>query len=386
MNSRERIQTTLNHQEPDKIPLDLGGNQSGIHVQAYKRLIEHLGITDENIQYSDFVQQLVIPCEELLERFHIDVRYIRPLGGMVRIQDHEPQYVGKFVGVYDQFGCFWGESAEKDVEQILYYDPAIFPFAKFTTVQEIENFQWPDGTDPTPFKGLRDYTKHMYKNRSFALSTPPIGCIYEYTTFLFGFTKVMRYLRRKPELLVAAMKGLLKYWSDYATTFLSEVGDFLDVVCINGDLAEQNGPIINPKMYREAIVPIEQQLTNLIHTLTPAKINYHCCGSVTAFIPTWYSMGYDVYNPVQISAFDMEPCSLKKRFGKEITFWGGLCDSQSTLPFGTPESIRAEVRQNFSCFKSRGGFVAAPIHNITAEVPAQNIVSMFDAAIEFQEY
>ncbi len=97
-------------------------------------------------------------------------------------------------------------------------------------------------------------------------------------------------------------------------------------------------------------------------------------------------MGYDVYNPVQISAFDMEPCSLKTRFGNQISFWGGLCDSQNTLPFGSPDAIRDEVRHNFSCFKPGGGFVAANIHNITAEVPAPNIVSMFDAAIEFREY
>ena len=86
MNSRERVQTSLNHREPDKIPLDLGGNQSGIHVKAYRRLLDYLGIVDNNIQYADFVQQIALPCEELLERFQIDVRYIRPLGGMVKIK------------------------------------------------------------------------------------------------------------------------------------------------------------------------------------------------------------------------------------------------------------------------------------------------------------
>ncbi|TFH30757.1 MAG: hypothetical protein E4G98_01455 [Promethearchaeota archaeon] len=386
MNSRERVQTSLNHREPDKIPLDLGGNQSGIHVKVYKRLLDYLGIVDNNIQYADFVQQIALPCEELLERFQIDVRYIRPLGGMVKIEDHKPQYSGKYVGVFDQFGVFWGESAAKDVDQILYYDPVINPFDNFTTVQEIKNYNWPDGTDKTPFTGLRDQAKSMREKTNFALSTSPIGCIYEYTTFLFGFTKVMRYIRRKPELLVATMKELLKYWSDYSITFLNEVGEFLDVVCINGDLAEQSGPIINPKMYDKTIVPIEKQLADLIHSLTSAKINYHCCGSVPAFIPSWSNMGYDIYNPVQISAFDMEPCSLKERFGEKITFWGGLCDSQKTLPFGTPETIRKEVRRNFECFKTGGGFVAANIHNITAEVPPENIVSMFDAAIEFRDY
>jgi uroporphyrinogen decarboxylase len=386
MNSRERVQTALNHNEPDKVPIDLGGNQSGIHIRAYKRLLDHLGIVDKNIQWADFVQQIANPCDEVLERFQIDVRYIRPLGGMVSIKDHEPEYVGQFVGVSDQFGVFWGDRAEKDVEQILYYDPVIHPFADFTTVQEIQEYDWPDGTDKTPFEGLRDHAKYMREKTNFALSTPPIGCIFEYTTFLFGFTKVMSYLRRKPELLAAAMKKLLKYWSDYCTAFLGEVGEFLDVVCINGDLAEQSGPILNPKLYDKTIVPLEKQLADLVHSLTPAKINYHCCGSVPAFIPSWNYIGYDVYNPVQISAFDMEPCNLKARFGEKITFWGGLCNTQKTLPFGTPELIRKEVEMNFKCFKPGGGYVAANIHNITAEVPPENIVAMFDAAIEFRDY
>jgi uroporphyrinogen decarboxylase len=82
----------------------------------------------------------------------------------------------------------------------------------------------------------------------------------------------------------------------------------------------------------------------------------------------------------------MEPCSLKKKFGEIITFWGGACNTQKTLPFGTPEQIREEVRENLKCFKSGGGFIGANIHNITAEVPPQNIVAMFDALNEFRSY
>ena len=386
MNSRERVKVTLNHKEPDKVPIDLGGNQSSIHIKAYKKLLNYLEVEDKNIQYADFVQQIVRPCDKILERFEIDIRYVQPLGGMVRVQDMEPLYEGKYVGVYDQFGVFWGDNAKKNLEDILYYDPVIHPFESFTTNREVIDYNWPDGRDRTPFIGLKDYAKKLRDETEYALSTPPVGCVYEYCTFLFGFTKTLRYLKTKPEIIAAAMEGLLNYWTDYVTTFLGEVGSYLDVVCINGDLAEQAGPIMSIKLYEKMIKPLEQKLSNKVRELVDAKINYHSCGSIAQFIPHFSEIGYDVVNPVQISAFDMEPCSLKKRFGEIISFWGGLCNSQKTLPFGTPKQIREEVKRNFECLKPGGGFVASNIHNITAEVPPQNIVAMFDAALEFRNY
>jgi len=386
MNSRERVNTTLNHKEPDKVPIDLGGNQSSIHIKAYKKLLDYLEIEDENVQYADFVQQIVRPCDKVLERFCIDVRYVQPLGGMVRVQDMEPQYEGKYVGLYDQFGVFWGNDAKKDLDEILYYDPVIHPFADFKSVSDIRDFDWPNGRDKTPFNGLKEYAKNLRDYTDFALSTPPVGCIYEYCTFLFGFTKTLRYLRTKPEFIIVTMEELLKYWTNYVTTFLDEVGSYLDVVCINGDLAEQAGPIMSVKLYENMIKPIERKLSKRIHELVETKINYHSCGSVSLFIPHFAEIGYDIINPVQISAYDMEPCSLKKRFGDIMSFWGGLCNSQNTLPFGTLKQIRDEVRRNFECLKPGGGFIASNIHNITAEVPPQNIVAMFDAANEFGNY
>ena len=128
------------------------------------------------------------------------------------------------------------------------------------------------------------------------------------------------------------------------------------------------------------------EISEKIHQISDAKINFHSCGAIAQFIPHFTEIGYDIVNPVQISAYDMEPCSLKKRFGNRMSFWGGLCNSQKTLPFGTPKQIREEVRRNFECLKPGGGFVASNIHNITAEVPPQNIVAMFDAANEFRNY
>jgi uroporphyrinogen decarboxylase len=380
----------LNHQEPDKVPIDLGGNQSGIHIKAYKNLLDYLGIEDRNIQYADFIQQVAYPCEELLKHFNIDIRWLRPPPSL--LPDHfAPEVEGKYQGIRDQFGVFWGDSAEKDLKDILFYDPCIHPLSDAKTVQQIREYDWPHGTDKAPLKGLREQARKLRENTGYAIAAPPLGCIYEYTTFLFGFEKALRHLRMNPELIIATMEKLEEYWTDYATTYLNELkfGDkyYIDIAAVNGDLAAQAGPIMNvEKLYTPIIKPIEQRFSKKIHALAKVKINYHCCGSIPMFIPHFSEIGYDAVNPVQITAHDMEPCSLKKRFGQVITFWGGLCDTQYALPFGSSERVRKETLRNIMCLKPGGGYIASNIHNITAEVPPQNIVEMFAAFEEARSY
>ena len=280
---------------------------------------------------------------------------------------------------------FWGNFADKPLDSHLYYDPVIHPFKDFTKITEINNHNWPDGRDPSNFEGLREAAKNIAET-PYGLVTPPTGCIFEYTTFLFGFVEAITLLRKQPDMILATMRHLLDYWKDYNSGLLEEIGDFVNVICVNGDLAEQRGPFFNPKTYQKLIVPIEKQLIDHIKSIAPVKINYHCCGSTPQLLPHFIDIGYDAYNPVQISANDMEPCSLKERFGEKIVFWGAMCDTQNMLPFSTPEKIRSHVKRNFECLKPNGGFVAANIHNITAEVPPKNIIAMFDAAYEFGKY
>jgi uroporphyrinogen decarboxylase len=390
MNSRERVTTTLDHKEPDKIPIDIGGNQSGINIIAYKKLLEYLDISDNNIQFCDYIQQLALPCEELLQRFEVDFRWLRPPKSL-KPANFSPVVEGKFQGVFDQLGVFWGVSTEKSLDEVIYLEPVIHPFEEMKTVQEIKNYNWPDGKDRSPLKGLRELAKKLREKTPYALTTPPIGCIYEYTTFLFGLSKVLRYLRKNQDLLIAAMEELEKYWSDYATTFLNEIKFgkefYVDIVSINGDLAHQAGPFMNPKeIYEPLIKPIEHKLSKKIHAITPVKINYHSCGSIVDFIPHFIDIGYEVINPVQISAYNMDPCSLKKQYGNVMSFWGGLCDTQETLPYGTTDRIRNEVKHNIACLKPGGGYIASNIHNILAEVPPQNIVTMFDTLRDCRDY
>jgi uroporphyrinogen decarboxylase len=383
MNSKERIITSLAHKQTDRVPLDLGGVVSGIHIQAYKRLLSYLHITDNNIHFYDFNQQIVVPCEAVLERLHIDTRYLH-LPSSLLPESYIPNQEGPWAGNYDQFGVFWGNKADLPLEKRLYYSPVIHPLADMETPQQIHAFNWPDGKDLSIMNGLKEYHQNLRQLGSYAIVSRVLACIYEYTTFMFGLKTAMKHIRRNPALIQAAMEELLQYWTDFATTYLNQIGADVDVIAINGDLAEQSGPLMNPKVYETLIKPIEGEFVNRIRKISKAPINYHSCGSVVSFLPHFADIGYNAANPVQVSATDMEPCSLKQRFGDRIGFWGGLCDSQKTLPFGTPDDVRAEVKRNLTCFAPNGGYVGSNIHNITAEVPAENIVAMFDTAFEFR--
>ncbi|NMC04641.1 MAG: hypothetical protein GYA24_05485 [Candidatus Lokiarchaeota archaeon] len=387
MTSRERVIAALERRQPDRVPIDLGGNQTGIHVRAYKRVLAELKIHEDKIVLSHFTQQLARPCEPLLDRFHVDTRWIRPLAGYMDHERQNPQHERGFVGRFDQFHVFWGQDEKKNTDEILYYDPVIHPLADAQTVQDIDRHDWPDGRDKSPFKGLKEVASRLHERTSYAVCSTAIGNTFETCTFLFGLVKAMKLVRTNPALLDAAMNRLLEYWKDYNTTYLGEIGAFIDVACINGDLASQDGPLINPAFYEKHVKPVDTRLVKHIKSLAPRlKLNYHTCGSVPAFIPHLADVGFDSINPVQISARDMEPSSLKQRFGNRIAFWGGLCNPQATLPFGTPEQVRAEVQQNVQRFKPGGGFIAANVHNITAEVPAANIVAMFDTAFDNAKY
>ncbi|HME53122.1 MAG TPA: uroporphyrinogen decarboxylase family protein [Candidatus Lokiarchaeia archaeon] len=386
MTSRERVLAALNHKQPDRVPIDLGGNQSGIHVKAYKNLLAHLGIEDEHARYSDVVQHIAYPCEELLQRFHADVRYVRPVSNYRDVDDPGLEIEGPFQGIHDQFGVFWGIDASKNLDDILYLDPAIHPLSDATSLHDVDTFPWPDGTDPAPFEGLEDVARQLHEETPYAVSTGTIGNVFEYCTFLFGFVQTLKLVHKNPDVIIATMEHLLAYWKDYNTTFLGKVGKYLDIICINGDLAEQAGPIFRPAFYEQHVMPLDKELVDHVKRLARVKVNYHCCGSVPLFIPHFITAGFDAVNPVQVSAYDMDPCSLKDRFGTEISFWGGLCDTQHVLPFGTTALIRDDVEKNVTCLKPGGGYIAANIHNITAEVPPENIVAMFDAALEFGNY
>lgn len=382
MTSRERVLKALNHKVPDRVPIDLGGFQTGIHKKAYSELIAHLGITDE-ITVLDPVQQLAKPCEEVLERFNIDIRYVcahGPDSFKGRIEQNTRQ--GKlWHDLKDEFGVVWSMPDD----QQLYMDISHHPLAD-ATIKDIEDYSFPDGGDPTRFTGVRRQALKLREETPYAISTGIGGVVYETCWYMRGLERWFMDMLENTDFCEALLEQMLKFWMDYYVGFMAEVGDIVDIVMIGDDLAGQQGPLFSPDFYRKFIKPRQKKLTRHIKSLTSAKIWYHTCGGCAEYIPDLIDNGVDILNPVQISAAKMDPQNLKNTFGKDIVFWGGGIDSQHVLPFAKPDEIREHVRKNLEIFKPGGGYVFNCVHNIQVGVPAENIVAMYDAAYEFGFY
>ena len=379
MTSRERVLAALNHRAPDRVPIDLGGNQTGIHKFAYQALLEHLGINDE-LTIMDAVQQLAKPCEEVLERFHVDTRYVAAGAAA----DFEGTIVtcrrqGRtWHDLTDEFGVRWSMPDD----QPLYMDITHHPLAG-ASIAEIADYPFPKGDDAGRFEGLRDRAMELKNETPYAVVSGISGVVYEICWYMRGLEEWFVDMLRQPEFCEAVLDQTLRFWMDWFRVFLDEVGDVVDVIMIGDDLAGQQGPLFGPSLYRRLVKPRQKRLVQYIRSRTEAKIWYHTCGSCVQYIPDLLDNGIDVLNPVQISADNMSPADLKARFGDRLAFWGGSIDAQHVLPSGSPEEIRQEVRRNLEIWKPDGGYVFNNVHNIQAGVPPENIVALYEAAYEY---
>jgi uroporphyrinogen decarboxylase len=382
MTSRERVLAALNHEIPDRVPIDLGGFQTGIHRRAYETLIEHLGIADD-VAILDPVQQLAIPCEELLERFHVDIRYLVAHGpdsftGGIEQNERDGRL---WHDLKDEFGIIWSMPDD----QMLYMDISHHPLAE-ASIADLDSYPFPKGDDPTRFTGLREKARRMRAETPYAISTGIGGVVYEICWYMRGLERWFMDTIEQPKFCEALLDKTLNFWLGYYTHFMAEVGDLVDVVMIGDDLAGQNGPLFSGEFYRTVVKPRQKRLVQHIKSLTDAKIWYHTCGSCAGLLPELIDNGIDIINPVQISAAKMAPVKLKTQFGQKLAFWGGGCDAQHVLPFASPEEVRADVRASMEAFKPGGGYIFNNVHNVQGDVPAENIVALYDAAFEYGFY
>jgi uroporphyrinogen decarboxylase len=382
MSPRQRMLAALNHQTPDRVPIDLGGNQTGIHKIAYTALLKHLGI-DDQLVIMDAVQQLAQPCEAVLERFHVDTRYIAAKaaagfqGGIV--QNHRDGRL--WHDLRDEFGVVWSMPDDHPY----YMDISHHPLAK-AKLADIAAYPFPKGDDPGRFEGLRQRALLLKNETPYAVVSGISGVVYETCWYLRGLEQWLMDLLAEPEFCEALLDQTLKFWLDWFRVFLDEVGDVVDVIMIGDDLAGQKGPLFRPAVYRTMVKPRQKRLVQYIRSRTKAKIWYHTCGACVQYIPDLLDNGIDILNPVQVSADDMDPATLKARFGERLVFWGGAIDAQHVLPSASPETIREHVRRNLAAWKPHGGYVFNNVHNIQGGVPPENIVAFYDAAYEFGFY
>lgn len=382
MTSRQRLLAALEHREPDRVPIDLGGNQTGIHRLAYQALLDHLGLR-ESIEIMDPVQQLARPSEAVLQRFHVDTRYLAAgpasdwKGGVVQVYRDGRLWHD----LVDEFGVRWS----MPYDQGLYMDITHHPLAN-ATLAEVRAYPFPRGDDPGRFAGLRQRALELRRYTPYAVVSGISGVVYETCWYLRGLQQWFIDMLEQPELCETLLDRVLQYWLDWFRAFLDEVGDLVDVIMIGDDLAGQKGPLFRPDFYRQVVKPRQKRLVQYIRSRTSARIWYHTCGACAGFIPELLDNGIDILNPVQISAEGMDPAVLKAKYGDRLVFWGGAIDAQHVLPYASPEEVRQHVRRNLEVWKPGGGYVFNNVHNIQAAVPAENIVALYDAAYEYGFY
>ncbi len=376
MTSKQRVLTALEHKEPDRVPVDLGGYQTGIMASAYEEVKELLGIK-EKTRILELKQQLAVPDEEALNRFHVDTRYIFPRSALVSEPQKTPD--GSLMAVTE-----WCNQKVIKTPTTLYFEYYDAPLDR-ATVENIDDFDWPDPDLPQRYAGLKEDIEALARNNDFAIVTTLGGGVLEKSWELRGMERFFTDIIDEPEFIEKLFDKILEIEKKLYGNFLSITGEYLDVVQIFDDFGAQHGPLYPPRFFREVIKPREAELIATVKSKTDAKIMFHSCGAVHEFIPDLIEIGVDVLNPIQVSAKDMDTARLKKEFGKDICFWGAI-DTQGVLPFGTVQDVREEVKKRIYDLAPGGGYILSSVHNIQAKVPAGNIVAMYDSAREYGSY
>jgi uroporphyrinogen decarboxylase len=382
MNSRERVNYSLSHREPDHVPLDIGGSDvTGIHRDAYKQLARYLGFK-EDVSICETFQQVALPDEALLQKFEVDVRPIfpnNPNNWDLTLKDS-----GLYTTLIDEWGVEWAMPKEGG----LYFDMISHPLSKLTAITELSKYPCPDGTNPGRFKDLRESARKVAANTNAALIMLPVyGGIFESAFWLRGYQQFFEDLGNNPSMVEAILDMTLQFRLQYWAKALEELGDLIDVIVEYDDLGHGSGLLISPKMYRRFLKPRHRELFSFIKSHSHAAMFLHSCGAIHDLIPDLIEVGVDILNPIQLGAVNMgDTKKLKTEFGKDITFWGGGINTQDVLPNGTPQEVKDEVKKRMDDLAPGGGFIFAAVHNIQPDVPPQNIVAMWEAWKEYGAY
>jgi len=393
MNSRERLLTTLNHREPDHVPFDLGSTQvTGIHLAAYRSLRQALGLPPVEVQLCDYIQQLALPDDDVIQRLGVDVRGLFPLNS--HTPPLSPPVKGGYGGVVEDAGeCWlyhdeWGITHRRAKPDGLYYSIVQVPLGgPELSAQDIENHTWPDMADPRRIAGLRELAERYRRDGYAVVLKSPFAGIFEMAQRIVGMENCLMMMAADEKLAGTLFDKLLELKLAFWDMALPRLADAVDVVAEFDDYGTQSSQLISPRMFRQQLKPRLKILFDRLKRWAPnARRFFHSCGNVRPLLPDFIEIGVEVLNPVHVRAAGMEPATLKRDFGDALVFWGGGVDTQGVLPTGTPQEVRDDVRRNIEALAPGGGFVFNTVHNIQADVPPQNIIALWEALQEYGAY
>ncbi len=413
MTRRERVLAAIAHKEPDRVPIDQGSMRStGIMAIAYNRLKAHLNIPGPPTFLYDLIQQLAQPDSWYLDRFHVDVidlgraftasetlqPWTLPDGSAAQTPGwFRPEREGGALVVRDSAGLAIG----KMPLSALYIDQCHWPLAGPESLDHFEplagqmsRVTWaalpaPPYDEPLTTERLEaigHQARTLYETTDWAISLS-VGCsLFEWSQFLFGMENLYLYMASEKTKLAYFLDRLTELHLETLRRVLPTVRGYVQVLVVGDDLGMQSGPQMSRPMYRELFLPRHKRIYQYAREQSGAHLFLHCCGGIYPLIPDLIDAGVEILNPVQTSARNMEPERLKREFGRDLTFWGGGCDTQHILASGTPREVRDDVRRRLEIFMPGGGYVWNQVHNVMANVPPENIEAMLDAAYEFGRY
>jgi uroporphyrinogen decarboxylase len=398
MNSRERVLTALLHQPPDRVPIDFGSTvDTTIMAMAYPDLRKHLGLGPVRTRVSDIYQQTALVDEDVRQALGADlfpVFYEPREWRSGTLPDGSPaEFPREFRPQLQPDGSWLVIDAEGNTlammpENGLYFDPIHAPLADATDAKDVEkhiqhivNYDTPSYLDKS-FEELAKQAKRVRETTDYALVGFFGGHILQAGQVLRGWETFLMDLLENQQLAHAIMEKLLEANLDRLGHYAATVGKYLDVIHFEEDLGMQDRPLLGPETFRRMLKPYMKRLFSFAKSRCDAYLLLHTDGAIEPLIPDFIEMGVDAINPVQVSAVGMDTRKLKKEFGQDITFWGGGCDSQRTLPFGTSDEVAEEVKRRINDLACGGGFVFSTVHNVQIGTPLENLLTMFRTAQE----
>jgi uroporphyrinogen decarboxylase len=394
MNQRERVMAAVRHREPDRVPLDLGGTRStGIMAAAYPRLKQGLSISGGETCLMDPLLQLAYVEEPVRQALGCDAVFLYDLDGEWEdyfLPDGCPARIRRdFLREPDGLG---GEYAHNRTWRrpagSYYFDPLAYPLQDVDSLAGLGAYPWPGPPSAGSLAHLRETARRLHTETDYAvIGEWGAGTFLEGGQWLRGPVNFFMDLAGNPRFAEALLDRLVEEQLRDIELYLSDVGEFIDILQVNDDLGMQTRPQIHPDTYRRLIQPRQKIVWQRVHELAPhLAIMLHSCGEISPLIPGLIDAGLDILNPVQIAAPGMKPERLKAEFGKELCFWGGGCDTQSVLPYATPGEVVHHTRRNIEIFKPGGGYVFCQVHNLQVDVPTENMLAMYGALHEVWAY
>lgn len=369
MKSRKRVLKALSHEEPDRVPIDLGSGSTTLFGQAYDDLKKYMGV---NKPTRIFCRGHADPDEEILKKFGVDTRYIRVKSPVQRNLYPDNSY-------YDPWGVKW-----KKPDTSYYFDIVDSPL-KRANIATLKGYPWPDACDAIEVANLREEVESLHQTGYAVVLDEVMLGIFEMSWALRGFENFLIDLMKGEKFARVLLEKVTEIQMNIFEAILREVRGYIDIVIVTDDLGTQQGPLISPSLYRKLIKPFHRYLWQFIKEKSNAYLCLHSCGSVFSFISDFISLGVDILNPIQVTARDMDTKKLKREFGSYITFWGAN-DAQKVLLFGSAQDIYQEARIRIRDLGPGGGYVFGPSHNIQPGVKPINVCTLYETALKYGKY